>query len=737
MKNYLALPILLCLISMSYLDAQTADSISVKRSTLPPEMSSKEQVDSLRKMVRAEYYKKNYDRTITLGEEALEIANKIKDYKAVYGISSFMGNAFLRIDDTLQAKRLFGRTLKAAEERQDSSYILTARIDLANMYALQERFKPALVLYKEAIPLAEQLADSLRLYILNYNIAESQLELDDIEEADRYIRETGKYVKGSRNMYVAGYELLLGRLNYYKGAYDSAISNLEKSAELSEETSFQDGMIESYVYLSKSHAMKGNYSLAYRLQLKVDSLKSERYQQDKITAVETATAKFKLKELQQDLRETELQNEANEQRAKRETTVLWVQIASAILLVFSIFLFASYLKRKKLFKDLQIKNVQYLEEKEKTEELSKAKAKLFSNISHELRTPMFGIIGISSMLMEADGLSEHKKSIESLRFSAEYLLSLINNVLQLNSLDSSKTPELNSNKFELRELVDNVIKSASYMKQENLNKFDVHIDDAIPRLLIGDDIRLSQVLMNLVGNAYKFTQNGTIFVHIMLVSKSQNQTKLQFLIRDTGPGIPEETKEHLFDEFAETSHTGAFVGTGLGLPIVKKILDLHGSDIQFHSNGSTGTAFKFEIDYEIGHIEEEIQEELEIVEDESLKDKRILVVDDNRINLLVTQKSLEKQGVVAVTASCGKDGVELAKEGAFDLILMDINMPDINGFDASNQIREFNTQTPIIALTAVEADEIDKEFSRAIINDYIIKPYNNAVFFGTLKKYIV
>ena len=397
-------------------------------------------LDSMVKHIRKQFYGNNLDVAIELGEPTLELANELNNLKAIVAISSLMGNAFLKVDDTLQAKRIFTNAIEKAEKEHDSTRVITtARIDLGNYYALQSKRKEAIEIYKKALPLPEKLKDTTHLYIINYNIAELFLDDKDVINAQFYVEETNNYVKGlNPDAYHAGAKLLTGKLYFLQNNTQKAIEVLTESVKLSEKSGFQDGLIEGHDFLAKAYQKEGNLLETINHMQLLDTYKSEKYKSDKIEAIEYATAKYKTNFYQQEIKSQLLQNEINKQTAKRETTIFWIKIASAILIISAIFLFISYRKRKQLLFHLIDKNKQYLEEKEKSEELAKAKSILFSNITHELRTPMYGIIGISSILMRDAKLKNHKENLASLKFSANHLLSLINNVLQLTSIYSTK-----------------------------------------------------------------------------------------------------------------------------------------------------------------------------------------------------------------------------------------------------------------------------------------------------------
>lgn len=251
-----------------------------------------------------------------------------------------------------------------------------------------------------------------------------------------------------------------------------------------------------------------------------------------------------------------------------------------------------------------------------------------------------------------------------------------------------------------------------------------------------DDVKLSQILINIIGNACKFTENGTISLDIQAVSIENERAKLK--LKDTGIGIAESKQQLIFDEFAQVENErGEYQATGLGLPIVKKLLEIHKSEISLISEEGEGTEIAFEISYDIAKESYEVESGVKLESKISIDNKTILVVDDNRINRIITRKMLEKYKANPLVAGGSLEAVELAKTKSIDLILMDINMPGMDGLEATEAIRSFNKNVPVIALTAVEIEEMRESIQNSLICDIIIiKPYDEMVFVETILKHI-
>jgi CheY-like chemotaxis protein len=278
--------------------------------------------------------------------------------------------------------------------------------------------------------------------------------------------------------------------------------------------------------------------------------------------------------------------------------------------------------------------------------------------------------------------------------------------------------------FNLADEIYMVSKSLSYMADRNSNTIETVIDEEIPEVLVGDKLRLSQILMNLVSNGLKFTTNGVVSIQALLVERNKTETTVAFKISDTGIGIPATDLDKIFDKFVQIDRKeDDYQGTGLGLSIVKKLIKLFESDIQVESTEGVGTTFNFTIVFDSDP--EKVNEIINNIDVDLSSDKiyKVLVVEDNKINQMVTKKILEKSNFKSTIVDDGYAAIEAMGKEHFDVVLMDINMPLINGFETTRMIRKKGFTTPIIALTAFAKDEITEEALSVGMNDILIKPF--------------
>jgi hypothetical protein len=416
----------------------------------------------------------------------------------------------------------------------------------------------------------------------------------------------------------------------------------------------------------------------------------------------------------------------------RFTTGLSVTLI-LILSLLTLSLFKNNNLRARANKLLQEKNDELIIAKEFAEKASLAKAQFLSTITHELRTPMYAVTGLTHLLLEDNPREDQKEHLNSLKFSGEYLLSLINNILDLNKLEANKV-EIEKKAFNLKKRIEDVLIALRKSSSDKNNKLILNYDENIPFKLVGDPIVISQILINLIGNSVKFTENGEVSIQVKKLSQTDKTVLLHFEIKDSGVGISLKKQKAIFENFTQGSIqiNRKFGGTGLGLAIVKNLLTLMGSKINLESEIGKGSKFWFDLKFSIAAEDIENKNPNAIIYDVdyiALENLHILVVEDNKINQMITKKILEKNKMKCSAADNGEDAVALVKENDYDLILMDIHMPGISGIEATQQIREFKKQIPIIALTAVTIDENLDDFYKAGFNEIIPKPFKTEEFF--------
>ncbi|MEO9872527.1 response regulator [Ekhidna sp.] len=363
--------------------------------------------------------------------------------------------------------------------------------------------------------------------------------------------------------------------------------------------------------------------------------------------------------------------------------------------------------------------------KDAAETASKAKTDFLSTISHEIRTPLNAVVGISHFLINESPRSDQKESLESLQFSAEHLTALINDILDYNKLESGAI-EFEFTNVNLNNLSAKIIKAHSALAKEKGVSLTLEIDEKIHPLVLADQTRIYQVLNNLINNALKFTSKGYVKLNCILLESDDEVQKIRTEVLDSGIGIPYNKQKLIFERFTQagSSTTREYGGTGLGLAIIKKILNLVGSEIHVKSEPGSGTIFWFDLSFR-KILSEEVDEAIQEEQDSNIiSGKTILLVEDNQMNIMVAEKFLKKWELHVVVAFNGQEGVEMMQNKKFDLVLMDLQMPIMDGYKATRKIRTFDQQTPIIALTASALLKVRQDVIAAGMNDYITKPFD-------------
>ncbi|TGL21780.1 response regulator [Leptospira yanagawae] len=367
-----------------------------------------------------------------------------------------------------------------------------------------------------------------------------------------------------------------------------------------------------------------------------------------------------------------------------------------------------------------------IEAKKKAEDASRAKSEFLSNMSHELRTPLNAVIGLSLWLLEENPKPEQLENLKNLKFSSESLLSLINDILDFNKIEE-RLVIIEAIDFNLKDFLKSITTSFQVRSNEKLLDFHLEIDPNIPEFIHSDPTRLLQILNNLLSNALKFTHKGFIKLKLIVDRINSESLVLHFEISDSGIGIDKSNLSSIFEKFTQANQdtTRKYGGSGLGLAISKALVELMNGTMSVESTLGVGSKFCFSLPCEMGKTNEYITI-TSIKNNESLKGKRVLVADDITINRSIVIRFLNRWGILTLEAAHGLEVLGILKQQTVDLILMDLHMPEMDGYDASIAIRKNDDwkDIPIIALTASAQIETRQQIKAVGMNEFISKPFN-------------
>ena len=378
---------------------------------------------------------------------------------------------------------------------------------------------------------------------------------------------------------------------------------------------------------------------------------------------------------------------------------------------------------------------QLIKAKEAAEASAKAKTHFLSVMSHEIRTPLNTIIGLSELMKDQESTVDSHQNIELINFASNNLFSIVNDILDWSKIQSGKV-KLEHMSFDLRDMVSKLSASAKLMCETKSIDFEMNLASGVPEWVMGDSTRITQIINNLLNNAIKFTTHGTVSFQVAGYTNESNKAVINFSVTDTGIGMDTKQVAKIFDLFeqADETITRKFGGTGLGLAIAQKLTNLMGGEIKVWSNLGKGSTFSFALSLDLGSS---VQEEDTFEYSDVLKGKRVLVVDDNQLNLVVAENFLLRWGIEVNTAPSGNEALSKIKKKSFDLVLMDLSMPDMDGFETTLEIRRMgHLSLPIIALTASALiSEREKVFSSGM-NDLESKPFKSSSLYKKLVRHL-
>ena len=672
-------------------------------------------------------------------DKALEIAKTIDDKISQGTTLTKIAKVRYLVGETDKANVALGKAIQLQRENNDDGNLAVSYNIQGVVHSTNEKYELALDYYKSARNLFEQ--EDLEEYIseVTLNEAKAFIALGRYEEAKTQLDKTIIISKKYEQRRVLSSALIQsGKVSSALDNTDLALSQVEEGLSIAKAYNVVENTNEAYLTLSDIHKKRGDYkssleNITQHIRLSDSILDVKR---ENLAPGISSQFINKYKDAQNEQLLQQIDEVSAESNFTRITTILSIALIT-ILSLLTLSLYKNNNIRLKTNNMLHKKNDELIVAKEKAELASKTKANFLSTVTHELRTPLYAVTGLTNMLLDENPKEHQIPHLKSLKFSGDYLLTFINDILQINKIEANKV-ELDPEIFNLKNKIENVMSALDNSAKDNGTKLHFNYEDGLPETYNGDQLKISQILINLLGNAIKFTKDGDIWVRAYKIDQKDNKYTLRFEIEDNGIGITKEKQDQMFESFSQGSVqiNRKYGGTGLGLSIVKGLIKILKGKIYLKSELGKGTTFFFEIPLEKAEtvntptVEETKQSNK--MEDLDLSEVKILIVEDNKINQMITKKILNKMGLYCDVVDNGEAAVEQVKSTDYNVVLMDIHMPGISGLEATKIIRTFNKDLVIFALTAVTLEDKMHEFGEAGFNDIISKPFKQEDFEGKL-----
>ncbi|MFK7781589.1 ATP-binding protein [Psychroserpens sp.] len=666
-------------------------------------------------------------------EKALTIAEKISDRKSEGEIHTKIAKLQFTVNEHENALVSLTKAAEIQREINDYGNLAMTYNIRGSLHASKKEYQTALDYFNSAKTKFEEEDLERLIPEVTLNEAKVNLKLKDYKTAKSLLERTIVLSKkyGQKNI-LSNALIYSGKTIDKLGNNDLAISMTKEGLNIADKNGFIENTNEAYLTLSNIYENEADFELAHeylnkhvQLSDSILNIKRENLLPEKRTEYIDAYNAADYEKLK-----TIIEEQESESSLAKITTILSIALIT-ILSLLTLALYKNNNIRLKSNNMLHEKNDDLVEAMRKAEQASKTKANFLSTVTHELRTPLYAVTGLTNMLLDEEPKEHQIPHLKSLKFSGDYLLTFINDILQINKIEANKV-ELDPVQFNLKMKVENVVSALNNSALDNNTKMHFDYQKDLPQTFVGDNLKISQILINLIGNSIKFTKDGDIWVRVYSISKNGNDHMLRFEIEDNGIGISKEKQENMFESFSQGSIqiNRKYGGTGLGLSIVKGLIEILKGKIYLKSELGKGTTFFFEIPLtyapeEVKIIKEDYSKNISKLDISNIK---ILIVEDNKINQMITKKILNKMGLECEIVDNGEAAVEKVREHTYDVVLMDIHMPGISGLEATKIIRTFDKELTIFALTAVTLEDKMHEFDEAGFDDIISKPFKQEDF---------
>ena len=698
--------------------------------------SNKQEATLLHQKAVDNFFNLNNKESVSQAEKVLLYAVNEDDYALIAKTYNLLGLNFEQFTDHNKAIAFYKKGITYASEIKNDTVLGWLYNNIGGVYSYNAiDINKGTFYFKKAYKHTKYLKDNGDFLVAGLNIGANLIDLKRYEEGKKYLDEIKTKVLKTNEAdvivsmyasYATYYDLYKNDFKKAEVAFLSAVYEGKKDSTPAIKMNLLD-IYKSFAVFYKKHKRLDRSIEYYNLYI---DLNNEIYKDTQNDILKGNNKKFRLDLINSRIEKIEQENKNYIKKLNFNNyfiTFLTILVFTFLALMY--FLYKNYTKNKKINKMLKKANIELHRAKQKTEEIAKLKSQFMSTVSHELRTPLYGVIGMTEIIENEHAELKNSKYLNSLKFSAKYLLSLINDVLSLSKIESENI-DLIYESINFKSEIEIIVNSMEVIAKQYNNKITLDFASTVPQFIKTDKTRLSQIVINLLSNALKFTKEGTVAIRIY----TEDNKVLHFEIIDTGIGIPKKYIDKIFDKFVQVERNSdeQFQGTGLGLAIVKRFIDSFNGQIKIESEPSKGTTILFSIPLILGI---EIGNNNFNKNKNFLKNINVLVVEDNKVNQIVTQKILEKNNLKCTIAIDGFHAIEILQNESFDIILMDIHMPGMNGFETTEKIHELGITTPIIALTASDKYELEGDISKYKMKDILVKPFEFQELYRIIEKY--
>jgi signal transduction histidine kinase/FixJ family two-component response regulator len=697
---------------------------------------------------------KNNKKAVQNYEKSGDLYLKLHDEERLINTFNRLGNRHMdmgrELNDTsyfFGAIKIYSKAFSIANRINNKKKIINSYVNLADAYNIlgqatrnKAYFFQSLDNSLHGLKLSRENKLIQSEALNNLNIGDTYEKLGLPFKSIHFYEEALKlYTKAGDYDWIRNTNTFLANAYFLLNNYDKAIESVNKSIELAKSQGFAPYLRDNYELLSKIYAAKKDFQKSLEYNKLYTNYRDSISNKNSVISIARLQNEFDFERKNQEIELLKKNTEIQEQKIANQNTLRNFLIAIIILIiVLLIIIYSRYREKNKV-------QIEIIKAKDAAEQAKESQEQFLANTSHEIRTPMNGIIGMTNHLKDTDLSDEQREYISAINESANSLLVLINDLLDLSKINAGKMT-FEKKAFKISDLFKNLIYSLQYRSTEKNIRLLSSIDEKIPSVLIGDPVRLNQVLLNLTGNAIKFTEKGEVKIVAKLLKDDGKNQLILFSVQDTGIGIQESKLSTIFESFTQVNArtTRKYGGTGLGLTIAKQLIEQQGGTISVSSKVNEGSTFSFMLQFKKLPRNIKDQKELSIpasdFDQPNLYSMAVLVVDDNKVNQRVAALTLQKWNAKVDVADNAKMAFDKLHEKKFDLILMDVTMPDMDGFEATKFIRKKMplsiSKTPIIAMTA-SALIGDREKCIAVgMDEYVSKPFHPEELYDKIIKTI-